>query len=104
MIGNDSEGTAHGYKLHLIYGALAAPSENANTSINDSPEAKTMSWECSTTPVEVEGFDPTASIEIDSTTVDSTKLKALEDILYGTESVEARLPLPNEVAEILAAS
>lgn len=101
MLGNDTEGTAHGYKLHLIYGSQAAPSENANTSINDSPEAKTMSWECTTTPVEVEGHEPTASIEIDSTLVDAEKLKALEDILYGTEDAEARLPLPDEVAELL---
>ena len=101
MIGNDTEGTAHGYKLYLIYGALAAPSEQANATINDSPEAKTMSWEFSTTPVEVEGFEPTASVEIDSTTVDPIKLKALEDILYGSESEEARLPLPAEVATII---
>lgn len=100
-IGNDTEGTEHGYKLHLIYGALAAPSEDANTSINDSPEAKTMSWECSTTPVEAEGFKPTASITIDSTKVDKEKLAALEAVLYGSESEEARLPLPNEVATLL---
>lgn len=101
LIGNDVDGTAYGYKLHLIYGCLAAPSEQANSTVNDSPEAKTMSWEVSTTPVEVEGFEPTASIEIDSTAVDADKLAALEAILYGTESEEARLPLPNEVAEIL---
>lgn len=101
MLGNDTEGTAYGYKLYLVYGALAAPSENANATINDSPEAKTMSWEFSTTPVDVEGFDPTSSIEIDSTTVDAGKLAALEAILYGSESEEARLPLPDEVAEIL---
>jgi hypothetical protein len=100
-IGNDTEGTAHGYKLHLVYGALAAPSEDANTSINDSPEAKTMSWECSTTPVEIEGFEPTASITIDSTKVDATKLAALEAILYGSESEEARLPLPDEIATLM---
>lgn len=100
-IGNDTEGTTHGYKLHLIYGAMAAPSEDANTSINDSPEAKTMSWECSTTPVEVEGFKPTASITIDSTKVDADKLAALEAVLYGSESEEARLPLPDEVATLL---
>lgn len=101
LIGNDTEGTKAGYILSLIYGATAAPSEEADTTINDSPEAKTMSWECSTTPVEIEGGDPTASLEIDSTKVDAAKLKALEDILYGSESEEARLPLPAEVAQIL---
>lgn len=104
MIGNDTDGTAYGYKLHLVYGALAAPSEQANATINDAPEAKTMSWEFSTTPVEIEGFEPSSHIEIDSTTVDAAKLKALEDILYGTESEEARLPLPDEVAEIIGAA
>lgn len=101
LIGNDTDGTAHGYQLTLIYGALASPAEETDTTVNDSPEAKTMSWEFSTTPVEVEGFEPTASIEIDSTKVDASKLAALEAILYGTESEEARLPLPNEVAELL---
>lgn len=104
LIGNDTEGTAHGYKITLVYGAFAAPSEQANATVNDSPEAKTMSWEFSTTPVEVEGFDPTASIEIDSTTTPADKLKALEDILYGTESEPARLPLPDEVAELMSAA
>ena len=104
LIGNDSEGTAHGYKIMLVYGALASPSENANATVNDSPEAKTMSWEFSTTPVEVSGFEPTASIEINSTTVDADKLAALEAILYGSGDTEARLPLPDEVAEIFAAA
>ena len=84
LIGNDTEGTAYGYKLHLVYGCLAAPSENANATVNDSPEGKTMSWEFTTTPVEIEGFEPSASIEIDSTAVDAEKLAALEAILYGT--------------------
>lgn len=101
LIGSDADGTAYGYKLHLIYGALASPSENANATINDSPEAKTMSWECSTTPVEVTGFEPTSHIEIDSTKVDAEKLAALEAILYGSGDTEARLPLPDEVAEII---
>lgn len=101
LIGNDTEGESYGYKLHLVYGCLASPSEDANTTVNDSPEAKTMSWEFSTTPVEVEGFQPTSHIEIDSTQVDSTKLAALEAILYGSESEEARLPLPSEVATLL---
>lgn len=104
LVGNDTEGDAHGYKLHLIYGALAAPSEEANTSINDSPEAKTMSWEFSTTPVEVEGFEPTSHIEIDSTKVDAEKLAALEAILYGSEEGTARLPLPAEVATLIGNS
>jgi hypothetical protein len=101
MIGNDTDGTAYGYKLHLIYGALAAPSESANATINDSPEAKTMSWEFSTTPVEMADGYVTASVEIDSTKVDAAKLKALEDALYGTTDKEAYLPLPDEVAEII---
>lgn len=147
LIGNDVDGTAYGYKLNLIYGALAAPSEEANATVNDSPEAKSMSWEFSTTPVEIADMDPTASLEIDSTKVDAGKLKQLEDILYGGDPVvtesepddwstnyknylekkgneyvpvtgemapswtaskyykagaDARLPLPDEVAEIFA--
>lgn len=101
LIGNDTEGTKKGYKITLIYGAFAAPSEDADTTINDSSEAKTMSWECSTTPVSMSGFEPTASIEIDSTKVDAEKLKALEDALYGTAEKEAHLPLPDEVAELV---
>lgn len=102
LIGSDTEGTAHGYKLHLVYGCLASPSEQANATVNDSPEAKTMSWEFSTTPVEIEGFEPTASIEIDSTTADPTKLAALEAKLYGSESEEAMLPLPDAVLSMMA--
>lgn len=100
-IGNDVDGDSHGYKLHLVYGALAAPSEMAHNTINDSPEAATMSWECSTTPVSVDGFDPTSHIIIDSTKVAKDKLTALEKVLYGDTETEARLPLPNEVATIL---
>ena len=99
--GNDVDGNEHGYKLHLIYGALATPSEKAYATINDSPEAITFSWEVTTTPVAVEGFKPTASLTIDSTKVEKDKLTALEDILYGKDSVEARLPLPNEVATLM---
>ena len=99
--GNDVDGNEHGYKLHLIYGALATPSEKAYATINDSPEAITFSWEVTTTPVAVEGFKPTASLTIDSTKVDKDKLTALEDILYGKDTVEARLPLPNEVATLM---
>ena len=104
VVGNDVENNDYGYKLHLIYGALAAPSEKAYATINDSPEAITFSWEFSTTPVNVTGFKPTASITIDSTKVDAEKLAALEAILYGSESEEARLPLPDEVAELMKAA
>lgn len=104
LIGNDSEGTAHGYQLNLIYGCLASPSEETDTTINDSPEAKTMTWEFSTTPVEVEGFEPTSLLEIDSTKFDAEKMKALEDALYGTADKEAYLPLPAEVLTLLGVS
>lgn len=100
-IGNDTEATEHGYKIHLIYGALAAPSEKAYATINDSPEAITFSWELTTTPVEVEGFKPTATLVIDSTKVAAEKLAALEAVLYGSESEEARLPLPDEVLQLV---
>lgn len=96
-IGNDVDLEGHGYKIHLIYGATASPSEKGYSSINDSPDAITLSWEISTTPVNVSGFKPTAIVTIDSTKVDPDKLKAFEDILYGKENVEARLPLPDEL-------
>ena len=102
-IGNDTDGNEHGYKLHLIYGALAAPSERAYATINDSPEAITFSWEVTTTPVAVEGHKPTACLTIDSTKVDKTKLEALEAKLYGSESEEASMPLPSEIATMFAA-
>ena len=102
-IGNDTEGNDHGYKLHIIYGALAAPSEKAYATINDSPEAITFSWEVTTTPVNVTGAKPTASITIDSTKVDLEKLTALEKILYGDAEVEARLPLPDEIKQLFTA-
>ena len=100
-VGNDVDSNAHGYKLHLIYGALASPSEKAYSTINDSPEAITFSWEFSTTPVNVTGFKPTANIVIDSTKATPEKMAALEKILYGDTEVEPRLPLPNEVAQIM---
>lgn len=100
-LGNDVESNAYGYKLHLIYGALAAPSEKSYATINDSPEAITFSWEFSTTPVNVSGFKPTANIVIDSTLADPVKLAALEKILYGDTETEARLPLPDEVANVM---
>ena len=104
ILGNDVEGDNYGYKLHLIYGALAAPSEKAYATVNDSPEAITMSWEITTTPVEVTGHKPTASLEIDSTKIEAEKLKKLEDILYGTAELEARLPLPDEIKSIIGAA
>lgn len=100
-IGNDVDGNNHGYKLHLVYGALAAPSERAYATINDSPEAITFSWEFSTTPVNVTGHKPTAHLEIDSKKVDATKLAALEAILYGSDDVEPRLPLPDEIKTLM---
>ena len=102
LIGNDTDGTAHGYTLHLVYGATAAPSEKARSTVNDSPEAMTMSWECSTTPVSVTGMKPTAHLYIDSTKADATKLAALEEILYGSEDAEPRLPLPDEVVTLMS--
>lgn len=101
-LGNDVDNNNYGYKLHLVYGALASPSEKAYATINDSPEAITFSWEFSTTPVNVTGFKPTACITIDSTKVDAEKLTALEKILYGDDETEARLPLPDEVAQVMA--
>ena len=100
-VGNDVDGNAYGYKLHIIYGAKAAPSEKAYAAINDSPEAITFSWELTTTPINVEGFKPTANITIDSTKADASKLTALEAILYGSESENARLPLPGEIITLM---
>lgn len=102
-LGNDVDGNDYGYKLHIIYGAMAAPSEKAYATINDSPEAITFSWELTTTPVSVTGFKPTASITIDSTKVDAKKLEALEAVLYGSEDTEARLPLPDEIVALVGA-
>ena len=104
VLGNDIENESHGYKLHLIYGAVASPSEKAYATINDSPEAITFSWELKTTPVVVEGFKPTASLTIDSTKANAAKLAALEAILFGSEEAEARLPLPNEIATLMNAA
>lgn len=112
VIGNDTDGEAHGYKLHIIYGAMASPSEKAYATINDSPEAITFSWEVTTTPVNVAGAKPTASVVIDSTKADPTKLAALETILYGKDpstlggedGVAPRLPLPDELKTLMTAS
>jgi hypothetical protein len=111
-IGNDTDGNDHGYKLHIIYGAMASPSEKSYNTINDSPEAVTFSWELTTTPVNVAGAKPTASITIDSTKVDEQKLAALEEVLYGkdgtgsehTGAAEPRLPLPDEIKTIMTAA
>lgn len=103
-LGNDIDNNDYGYKIHIIYGCLAAPSEKAYATINDSPEAITFSWEISTTPVEVEGFKPTACVTIDSTKVDATKLKSIEDKLYGTEDQEPTLLLPDEIVELIGAA
>lgn len=111
-IGNDTDGNDHGYKLHIIYGALATPSEKAYSTINDSPDAVTFSWEITTTPVNVAGQKPTASLVIDSTKADKTKLEALEAILYGKDptsqeahdGVEPRLPLPDEIKTLMTAA
>lgn len=112
-LGNDSKGNDYGYKLHIIYGAMASPSEKAYSTINDSPDAITFSWELSTTPVAVANFKPTASLTIDSTKVDPEKLATLEEILYGkdgtgddhsTGAVDPRLPLPDEIANIMKGS
>lgn len=103
LIGNDVDSNDHGYKIHIIYGGTAAPSSKNFQTVNDSPEAITFSWEVSTVPVNVPGFKPTASLEIDSTKADATKLASFEQILYGTpagtgtEAVAARLPLPAEI-------
>lgn len=104
-VGNDVEGQDAGYKLHLVYGALAAPSERAYSTINDSPEAITFSWEITTTAVAVEGHKPTAILTIDSTLVDPADLTALEDLLYGptTGTGTPKLPLPAEVMAIINA-
>ncbi len=104
VYGNDVDNESYGYKLHLIYGAVAAPSEKAYATINDSPEAITFSWEVKTTPVNVTGHKPTASLTIDSTKVDQTKLTKIEEILYGKDEIEARLPLPDEIIQILQAA
>ena len=106
ILGNDTDGNDYGYKLHIIYGALAAPSEKGYATVNESPEAITFSWEVTTTPVSVTGFKPTASITIDSTKVDADKLAALEVILYGPDGetpTVARLPLPDEIATLMSA-
>lgn len=100
-IGNDTMGVNYGYKLHLVYGAKASPSERNHSTINDSPEAETLSWELKTTPVNVTGHNPTAHLMVDSTKADAEKLAALEAVLFGSDDADARLPLPDEVKTIM---
>ena len=100
-IGNDTDGNEHGYKLHIVYGCQASPSEKQYSTINDSPDAVTFSWEVSTTPVDVPGKKPAATLTIDSTKADKSKLTALEAILYGSEQDEPRLPLPDEIVTLM---
>lgn len=102
LIGNDVAGTGHGYKLHFIYNAQAAVSAKNYKTINESPEAMSFSWEISTTPEVVEGFKPTATVTVDSTKVDSTKLKTLEDKIYGTENSEPTMPTISEIVSLLS--
>ena len=102
LIGNDQQSNDYGYKIHLVYGCLASPSQKNYQTVNDSPEAITFSWDVSSTPVAVTGFKPTAHLVIDSTKATAAKLTSLEEILYGTSQVNARLPLPNEVATLMA--
>ena len=101
-IGNDVDGVEHGYKLHLIYGATASPSSKNYQTINDNPEAMTLSWEIKTTPIKVTGHKPTACLTIDSTKVAEGVMKKIEDKLYGTESGEATLPTPDEILALIA--
>lgn len=102
IVGNDIKGNDYGYKLHLIYGATASPSEKAYNTVNDSPEAQSFSFELSTTPIAVQGYKNTASMTIDTTLfADKTKIADLEAILYGGDSTEATLPTPAEVFDTL---
>ena len=99
-IGNDTEYNNYGYKLHIIYGLTASPSERSYSTVNDSPEAATLSWEVSSTPVNVAGFKPTSIITINSKKINPAALKEIEDTLYGTESVEPKILLPDEIKAI----
>ena len=104
LVGNDTEGTTYGYKLHLFYGCLASPAEESHATVNDSPEAVTFSWTVSTEPVSVEGYKPTSYICIDSTKADPDKLATLEAMIYGSDSEEAKLPMPSEVISTMTAA
>lgn len=100
-IGNDVKNDAYGYKIHLVYGCSASPSERAHSTVNDSPEASTLSYDIGTTPIVVDGFRSVSHLIINSTKIAKEKLKTLEDMIYGTESSESKLPLPSEVMAIL---
>lgn len=103
VLGNDAQGESYGYKLHIIYGAMASPSEKSYSTINDSPDAVSFSWEVQTTPINVAALPkPTSILTIDSTKADPTNLKALEAVLYGTADSDPRLPLPDEVVRIIS--
>lgn len=102
-VGNDIVGQDYGYKLHIIYGAKAKPSEKGYSTINNDPEAITFSWDVTTTPVNVAGFKPTATVVVDSTKVDKTKLAKLEESLYGAESKESTLLMPDEIKAMFTA-
>ncbi len=103
-LGNDTDGSDHGYIIHLVYGATASPSSKSRATVNESPEAITFSWEISTTPVNVEGFKPTATVEIDSTKITKDALAKIEEALYGSASKEAYLPLPAEIQTLAGAA
>ena len=102
LIGTDTEGTDAGKKIHIVWNALAAPSEKAYATVNDSPEAMTLSWEISTTPTAIAGYKPVATMTIDSTKISAGKLKKIEDALYGTDVEVAHLPLPDEIVALLS--
>lgn len=101
VLGNDEKFNDYGYKIHIVYNCLAKPSSKSYETVNDSPAAVELSYEVSTTPVNVEGFKPTATVVIDSTKTTPEKMKAIEDVLYGTETTDPRLPLPDEIAQIM---
>ena len=101
ILGNDIKGNDYGYKLHIWYGCKAAPSERSHSTVNDSPEPQNPSWSISSTPVAVPGAKPSSVLTFNSTTTPAEKLKKIEDILYGTEAADARLPLPSEIIELL---
>ena len=101
ILGNDIKGNDYGYKLHIWYGCKAAPSERSHSTVNDSPEPQNPSWTVSSTPIAVPGAKPSSVLTFNSTTTPADKLKKIEDILYGTEAADARLPLPSEIIELL---
>lgn len=101
ILGNDIKGNDYGYKLHIWYGCKAAPSERSHTTVNDSPEPQNPSWTVSSTPIAVPGAKPSSVLTFNSTTAPADKLKKIEDILYGTDEADARLPLPSEIIELL---